>query len=112
MRLDRLTLRLLLAQSADVITFLAFYVVIGASSGHQERNPFINLLMAIGGLHLVAIVKWGITGLVIRRYNQPIVSLRHRWYLPLRTIAISTATASGIVGAGFNIAAIIHSNIV
>lgn len=105
--LDRLTLRLLLAQSADVLTFLAFYLIVGPSI-HEERNPLILALMALGGIHLVGIVKLGITLIVIRRYNRPVVITRS-WYLPLRTAAISAATASGIVGAAFNLASLINA---
>jgi hypothetical protein len=103
--MDRLTLRLFLAQAADVATFLCFYLFVG-SSVHAERNPLILGLMALGGLAAVGVFKMAITLLVIYRYRSPI-RIEHRWYAPLRTIAISAATASGIVGAGFNLGAII-----
>ena len=103
--MDRLTLRLFLAQAADVVTFLAFYLFVG-SSVHAERNPLILGLMALGGLAAVGVFKMAITLIVIYRYRRP-VTIEHRWYLALRTIAISAATASGIVGAGFNLVAII-----
>ena len=45
--LDRLTLRLFLAQGADVATFLCFYLLVGPSVD-AERNPLILGLMAIG----------------------------------------------------------------
>jgi hypothetical protein len=104
-RLDRLTLRLLLSQAADVITFAWFYLFVG-STVHAERNPLILGLMALGGLAAVGVFKLAVTLVVIYRYRRP-TRIRHRWYLPLRTIAISAATASGIVGAGFNLGAII-----
>ena len=105
--MDRLTLRLFLAQAADVATFLCFYLLVG-SSVHAERNPLILGLMAMGGLAAVGIFKMAITLVVIYHYRRPI-QIRHRWYPPMRTIAISAATASGIVGAGFNLGAIIGS---
>ena len=46
--LDRLTLRLFLAQGADVATFLGFYLLVGPSV-HAARNPLILGLMALGG---------------------------------------------------------------
>lgn len=105
--IGRLELRLLLAQGLDVATFLAFYLVVGPSI-HRERNPLILLLMAMGGLAAVAAFKLGVTLLVVWRSRRVIVA-RRRWYGPLRIIAMAAATASGIAGAGFNAAAIIHS---
>jgi hypothetical protein len=105
--MDRLTLRLFLAQAADVATFLCFYLFVG-SSVQAERNPLILGLMALGGLAAVGLFKMAITLIVIYRYRRQ-VQIEHRWYPALRTIAISAATASGIVGAGFNLGAIIGS---
>ena len=105
--LDRLTLRLLLGQAADAITFEWVYVFVG-SSVHAERNPLILGLMALGGLAAVGMFKMGVTLLVIYRYRRANAEpIRHPWFVPLRTIAISAATASGIVGAGFNLGAIV-----
>jgi hypothetical protein len=105
--LDRLTLRLFLAQGADLATFLGFYLLVGPSV-HAERNPLILGLMALGGLAAVGLFKMGVTLLVIYRYRRASAEpIRHRWFVPLRTIAISAATASGIVGAGFNLGAIV-----
>ncbi len=106
--LDRLTLRLFLAQGADVATFLCFYLLVGPSV-HAERNPLILALMALGGLAAVGLFKLVITLIVIYRYHRA-SPFHHRWFLPLRTIAISAATASGIVGAGFNLGAIISAS--
>ena len=107
MRLDRIELRLLLAQLADVATFLAFYLLIGAGT-HEERNPLILLLMAMGGLAAVGIVKMLITLVVIyRRHRRPVIT--KRWYVPAQTVAMSAATASGIVGASFNLASMLHA---
>jgi len=110
--LDRLTLRLLLGQAADAITFVWFYVFVG-SSVHAERNPVILGLMALGGLAAVGVFKMGVTLLVIYRYHRAGANpVRHRWFVPLRTIAISAATASGIVGAGFNLGAIVGARFI
>jgi hypothetical protein len=105
--LDRLTLRLLLAQGLDVITVLAFYLLIGAGT-HEERNPLILALMALGGLHAVALFKMGVALIVSWRYHHPTRVLSPT-FIRVRTIAISVATASGIAGAGFNLGSIIHS---
>lgn len=107
-RLDRLTLRLLLSQAADVGTFVWFYLFVG-STIHAERNPIILALMALGGLAAVGVFKLGVTMVVIYRYRR-MDQIHHRWYVPMRTIAISAATASGIVGAGFNLSAIIGAH--
>ena len=108
--LDRLTLRLFLAQGADVATFLGFYLLVGPSV-HAERNPLILGLMALGGLAAVGIFKMAVTFIVIYRYGRT-THVTHRWFVPVRTIAISAATASGIVGAGFNLGAIISARMV
>ena len=105
--LDRLTLRLFLAQGADVATFLGFYLLVGPSV-HAEKNPLILGLMALGGLAAVGLFKMLVTLIVIYRYRRA-TTIRHRWFVPVRTVAISAATASGIVGAGFNLGAIISS---
>lgn len=106
--MDRLTLRLFLAQGADVATFLCFYLVVGPSA-HAEQNPIIVALMALGGLAAVGLFKMVVTLIVIYRY-QHASPIRHRWFVPTRTIAISAATASGIVGAGFNLGSIISAS--
>ncbi len=63
--------------------------------------------MALGGLAAVGVFKMLITLIVIYRYRRATEPIRHSWFVPVRTIAISAATASGIVGAGFNLGAII-----
>ena len=108
--LDRLTLRLFLAQGADVATFLSFYLLVGPQV-HAERNPLILGLMALGGLAAVGVFKMAVTLIVIYRYGHS-APVRHAWFVPVRTIAISAATASGIVGAGFNLSAIISIHLV
>ena len=106
--LDRLTLRLFLAQGADVATFLAFYLLVGPSV-HAEQNPIILGLMALGGLAAVGLFKMAITLIVIYRYRRTTATIHRGWFVPVRTVAISAATASGIVGAGFNLGAIIST---
>ena len=108
--LDRLTLRLFLAQGADVATFLGFYLLVGPSV-HAERNPLILGLMALGGLAAVGIFKMAVTLIVIYRYRRT-TPVTRGWFVPARTIAISAATASGIVGAGFNLSAIISARLI
>ena len=108
--LDRLTLRLFLAQGADVATFVGFYLLVGPSV-HAEQNPLILALMALGGLAAVGVFKMLVTLIVIYRYRRATTTIRHRWFVPVRTVAISAATASGIVGAGFNLGAIISARI-
>lgn len=108
--LDRLTLRLFLAQGADVATFLGFYLLVGPSV-HAERNPLILALMALGGLAAVGVFKMVVTLIVIYRYRRT-TPVTHGWFVPVRTIAISAATASGIVGAGFNLSAIISVGLI
>ena len=107
--LDRLTLRLFLAQGADVATFLGFYLLVGPSV-HAEKNPLILALMALGGLAAVGVFKMLVTLIVIYRYRRATTTIHHRWFVPVRTVAISAATASGIVGAGFNLGAIISAH--
>ena len=106
--LDRLTLRLFLAQGADVATFMCFYLLVGPPL-EVERNPLIPGLMALGGFAAVGIVKMAVTVFVIYRYHRAPATMRYAWFVPVRTIAISAATASGIVGAGFNLSAILGS---
>ena len=106
--LDRLTLRLFLAQGADVATFLCFYLLVGPSV-QAERNPLILGLIALGGLAAVGVFKMAVTLIVIYRYGHA-GPVKHTWFVPVRTIAISAATASGIVGAGFNLSAIIGAH--
>ena len=122
MKQRALCARLLTAQGLDALTFLVFYIWIGAGI-HAERNALLLALMAVGGIWAVAATKFGLSLIVawkaskplgasrvgpIRRFHQrhPGVVLFHE---RVRIVGISVATASGIVGAGFNSAAIIHS---
>ncbi len=104
--------RLVFAQSMDALTFLAFYVLVGPTI-HAERNPLILALMALGGIQLVALAKIGLAWLVARRMRQPARPSRFRLiraaYPVLSIVMISLAVASGIVGAGFNTAALLDT---
>ena len=66
--------------------------------------------MALGGLAAVGVFKMAVTLVVIYRYRHAAPVDPPRWFVPMRTIAISAATASGIVGAGFNLSAIIGAH--
>ena len=108
-----LLFRLVLAQFLDAITFLAFYILIGPTI-HAERNPIVLVLIALGGIWLLGVVKIGITLIVAyRARNNKYKPSKHRvvryLYPRMAVILISIATASGIAGAGFNLASIIDS---
>jgi hypothetical protein len=104
--------RLVFAQAMDALTFVAFYVLVGPAV-HAERNPLILGLMALGGVQLVAIAKVGLAALVARRMRLPASPSRFRLmrvaYPGLSLLLVSLAVASGIVGAGFNAAALVDS---
>jgi hypothetical protein len=104
--------RLVFAQAMDALTFVAFYVVVGPSV-HAERNPLILGLMALGGIQLVALVKIGLAALVAGRMQRPARPSRYRLarvaYPGLSLLLVSLAVAGGIVGAGFNTAALVDS---
>jgi hypothetical protein len=105
--MSRLSRRLVLAQGADALTFTAFYAFVGAASGHAERNPLILALMALGGVQLVGLAKVAVAAYLGWRADRTgPVSVR---YASARTIAMSVATASGIAGAGFNLASILNA---
>jgi hypothetical protein len=104
--------RLIFAQGMDALTFVAFYVLVGPSI-HAERNPVVLLLMALGGIQLVALVKVGLAALIAHRMRLPAKPSPHRLVRAAYPIAslllVSLAVASGIVGAGFNTAALVES---
>lgn len=118
----RLAARLLLAQGADAATFLAFYIL-ARPTLHSERNGPVLALMAIGGIWLVAAVKLGVAGTVAWRATRPLGPSRvgplRRWHErhprvvsahgAFRVVGLSAATASGIAGAGFNLASLVHT---
>ena len=97
--------RLVLAQALDAFTFAGFYLVIGAGV-HAERNPLVTALLAMGGVQFVVLIKVGIAAFVGWRHDHTRRPLSAR-YVRLRTVAVAVAAASGIVGAGFNLAAIV-----
>ena len=104
--------RLVFAQGMDALTFVAFYLLVGPAV-HAERNPVVLVLMALGGIQLVALVKVGLAALIARRMQRPSRPSPHRLvrvaYPAARTVLVSLAVASGIVGAGFNTAALVES---
>jgi hypothetical protein len=104
--------RLIFAQAMDALTFVAFYTVVGPAV-HGERNPLILGLMALGGVQLVALVKVGLAALIAGRMRLPTRPSRFRVvrvaYPGLSVLLVSLAVASGIVGAGFNTAALVDS---
>lgn len=104
--------RLLFAQGMDALTFAAFYLIVGPTI-HAERNPVVLMLMALGGIQLVALAKIGLAALIARRIQRPTHPSRYRAVRAVYPIAslvlISLAVASGIVGAGFNTAALVES---
>jgi hypothetical protein len=115
----RLRLRVWIAQIADLATFAAFFILVGGASIHVERNPIIAASHALAGLAGVGVLKMGLVT-VAMRHRPPVERLAgwrgilsrpitHRWYWPLYTIILSTAAASGIVGAGFNVASLLDS---
>ena len=101
----RLFHRLVFAQVVDVASYAFFMVAIGVSI-HAERNPIILALSAVGGIYAVLFAKIGVPVLVtIRNRNKVLKPRLHNFVV----IIMATATASGIVGAGFNIASIINT---
>ena len=104
----KLSNRLVIAQSIDVVTFLVFYLFLSTGSIHAERNPLVLFLMALGGVQMVGLTKVGIALLVRHRSirNTKVLSKK---YQALRFTMLTLATASGIVGAGFNLASIIDT---
>lgn len=107
--MTRLAQRLVLAQVLDATTFALFMVVIGANGEHTERNPLVALIWALGGVTAVVAVKIAIAAIVGYRQSHPSRPITKRWYVPLQTVLISVATASGIAGAGFNLGAFLVS---
>ena len=97
--------RLVIAQSLDWLTFSAFVVLVPVSV-HAERNPLIAGAYALGGVAAVGLLKVGLALVAARRRpSRPVAG----WYMPLRTVLLSCAAASGIVGAGFNSASLIDA---
>lgn len=101
--MKRLARRLVFAQSIDALTFAAFMVIVGPGSVHVERNPLIALIYGLGGFAAVGLVKIAVAAWVGFRSTRP---LRHP---QLVTVLLSVATASGIAGAGMNLASLVDS---
>lgn len=99
--------RMLIAQLADVATFALFIWLAGTSSIRYERDPLIAIPFALGGLTVIFAMKAGLAFVVARRAPAP-ARITASWYWPVWTIMISAAAASGIAGAGFNLAAIVR----
>jgi hypothetical protein len=93
--------RLVAAQTADALTFAAFYLFIGAGM-MSEQNPLVLAIMAVGGIAGVVAVKVGLAATVVWLYER---NRRRRLLLALMTVA----TLSGVIGAGTNIASILVS---
>jgi hypothetical protein len=104
--------RLVFAQALDALTFVAFYVLVGPTI-HAERNPLVLVLMSLGGIQLVALAKIGLASLVARRMRRPSRPSRfgpvRAAYPVISLVMVSLAVASGIVGAGFNTAALVDT---
>lgn len=91
--------RLWITQGADLLT-LALFVVLGGSIA-REQNPLVAGAFAVGGLLAVAALKFGwVAAIVLIAGGKP----RRRAYWMAATFAAGT----GIVGAGFNLAACIR----
>lgn len=91
--------RLFLAQGMDLLTFAILIYVLELSLA-GEVNPIPVSLMGVGFWVIVAIKL----GLPVYAYFR-IKNTERKVF----KMAISAATASGIVGAGFNLASIINS---
>lgn len=116
----RVRIRLIAAQGLDAATLIAFYLLVGPGV-HAERNPLVLAIMAIGGIWAIGVVKVGLAcwvsylnGRAMKPSRFALVRIfheRHPEYVnrldQFRLILASVAVASGIVGAGFNSAALI-----
>lgn len=100
--------RIFVAQSVDVLTY-AVFMVLALPSIHAERNPIILFVASLGGVTAILALKLGISGLIEWRAHRPVSRpVTRRAYWPVWTIMASAAAASGIAGAGFNIAALLR----
>jgi hypothetical protein len=99
--------RMAIAQVIDAATFILFIAFFATGSIHAERNPLILVLVSLGGVQLVGIVKVGLA--LIVRHRALVPRELSKRYQVMRLTMLSLATASGIVGAGFNIASIVSS---
>lgn len=90
--------RLVAAQTMDALTFAAFFILVPVSQ-FSERNPIIAGVYALGGFAAVGLLKVGIALAAVHRAP-------HSRHPRLIVVLMSAAAASGIVGAGFNIASL------
>lgn len=103
--MSRPAFRLFLAQSFDGLTFLVFMLAYPAFA-HAEQNPLVAGAYAAGGVGVVLAVKVAIG--LLGAYLATHVSISR----PRLVIALmAAATASGIVGAGSNVAALIGASL-
>jgi hypothetical protein len=102
--MSRVSFRLLFAQTMDALTFLAFYLFIGPGQFEERAGPAL-FLMSIGGIWLLPALKIGTALVVGIRLDRAHFGRLER----LAVVGASIGAASGIVGAGFNTAAIIRS---
>lgn len=110
-----LVFRLIFAQTMDALTFAFFFLFVYNGGPITEKNPIIATLLALGGVQLVMLVKIGVASYIgwrsehpptaYRWWSKPITSKKYIW---VETVMLSVATASGIVGAGFNLGAILY----
>lgn len=109
--------RMIFAQVLDALTFAFFFLFVYNGGPINEKNPIIATLLALGGVQLVVFVKAGISFYigwrsehppkVYRWWSKPITSKKYIW---VETVMLSIAAASGIVGAGFNLGAILYES--
>lgn len=100
--MPRLAFRLFLAQGLDGLTFAVFMLAFPALLG-SEQNPIIGVLYGVTGVLAVLVMKVsiGLGGAYLATHAK---ITRPR----LVTILLAIATASGIAGAGMNVAALIE----
>ena len=104
------------AQSLDAATFVLFFALFPMVSIHAERNPIIVMLWMIGGSVAVGLAKVGLSLHIAYSANRERRNIGFRATKPqltaefvaIRYFLLSLAVAAGVVGAGFNIAAIVR----
>lgn len=102
--------RLVVAEMLDGLTFAAFAILIGFHGQLQEMNPLVATIYVLAGVQGLVLVKLGAAGLMEWRARRPLSApVTHRAYWPVWTVLLATATASGIVGTGFNLASLIRA---
>lgn len=91
---------LAVGQTCDSVTFALFFFVAPSFLLVAEQNPITSTLFATGGVILVVAVKQGLTAAAIwlLAYKPP---------SPKVLVLVSIAGISGIVGATFNLFAVL-----